>query len=112
VAGFDILYACQDVEVDRRDGLQSIPARFGVARAIVLSRALHVVAVAALGAVGLAAGLGLVYLAGVAGVAVLLAWEQSMVSAADLSQVKRAFDLNGWVGVLYLMTTAAAVYWR
>jgi 4-hydroxybenzoate polyprenyltransferase len=51
-----------------------------------------------------------VYLAGVAGVAMLLAYEQSLVSPDDLSQVKRAFDLNGYVGVLYLLTTAVAIY--
>jgi 4-hydroxybenzoate polyprenyltransferase len=112
VAGFDVLYACQDVDVDRREGLRSIPVRFGVARAIVISRALHVVTVIALGIVGVLASLGPVYAAGVALVAVLLAWEQSMVSADDLSQVKRAFDLNGWVGLLYFVTTAAAVYWK
>jgi len=55
--------------------------------------------------------LGPIYLAGVAGVAVLLAWEQSLVRADDLSQVKRAFDMNGWVGVFYLVTTAVAIYW-
>jgi 4-hydroxybenzoate polyprenyltransferase len=112
VAGFDVLYACQDVDVDRREGLRSIPVRFGVARAIVISRALHVLAVAALAVVGVLASLGPVYLAGVAIVGCLLVWEQSMVSAADLSQVKRAFDLNGWVGLLYFATTAAAVYLR
>ena len=51
-------------------------------------------------------------MAGVAGVAALLVWEQSMVSEHDLSQVKRAFDLNGYVGILYLLTTALAVYVR
>jgi len=112
VAGFDVLYACQDVDVDRRQGLQSIPVRFGVARSIVISRALHVVAVAALAAVGIQANLGPVYGAGVVAVAGLLVWEQSMVSADDLSQVKRAFDLNGWVGILYFAATVAAVYWR
>jgi len=112
VAGFDVLYACQDVAFDRREGLKSIPVRFGVPRALVMSRALHVLAVLALVAVGLSAALGPVYLAGVAAVGVLLAWEQSMVRADDLSQVTRAFDLNGWVGVLYLATTVAAVYWR
>ena len=112
VAGFDILYACQDVEVDRREGLHSIPTRFGIPRALVISRALHVVTVAALAGVGLRADLGPIYAAGVALVAVLLVWEQSLVRADDLSQVKRAFDMNGWVGVLYFVTTAAAVYWR
>jgi len=112
VAGFDILYACQDVEFDLREGLQSVPTRFGVPRAILISRALHVVTIAALIGVGRAAALGPLYMAGVVLVAGLLAWEQSLVSADDLSQVKRAFDLNGWVGLLYFATTAAAVYWR
>jgi len=112
VGGFDILYACQDVEFDRREGLHSIPTRFGVARAILISRVLHVVTILALAAVGLRASLGPVYGAGVVLVAVLLAWEQSLVRADDLSQVKRAFDMNGWVGVLYLVTTMVAVYWR
>ena len=111
VAGFDVLYACQDVDFDRREGLRSIPVRFGVARAIVISRVLHVVAVVSLAMVGVLASLGPVYLAGVGAVGALLVWEQSMVSANDLSQVKRAFDLNGWVGLLYFATTAAAVYW-
>ncbi len=110
VGGFDILYACQDVEVDRRDGLHSIPVRFGVRRAIAISRALHAVTVLFLAALGWVVPLGPVYFAGVAGVAALLVYEQSLVSADDLSQVKRAFDLNGWVGVFYLVTTAAAVY--
>jgi len=112
VGGFDILYACQDVEFDRREGLHSIPTRFGVARAILISRLLHVATILALAAVGLRASLGPVYGAGVVLVAILLAWEQSMVRADDLSQVKRAFDMNGWVGVLYLVTTVVAVYWR
>jgi 4-hydroxybenzoate polyprenyltransferase len=112
VAGFDVLYACQDVDFDRREGLHSIPVRFGVPRALWISRALHVVTIAAFAVVGGLANLGPFYLAGVALIALLLAWEQSLVSADDLSQVKRAFDLNGWVGMLYLAVTAAAVYWR
>jgi 4-hydroxybenzoate polyprenyltransferase len=110
VAGFDILYACQDVEFDRREGLRSIPVRFGVSRSLAISRVLHVAAVLALGGAGVAAGLGLVYVLGVAAVAVLLVYEQSLVSVNDLSQLKRAFDLNGWVGLLYLATTTIAVY--
>lgn len=111
VGGFDVLYACQDVEVDRREGLRSIPVRFGVARSLMISRAMHVLAVASLAALGAAADLGAIYAAGVAGVALLLIYEQSLVKADDLSQVKFAFDLNGWVGILYLATTAADVYW-
>jgi 4-hydroxybenzoate polyprenyltransferase len=112
VAGFDILYACQDVEFDRREGLHSVPVRYGVRMSLLISRILHVVTIIALAVVGVMAGLGPVYAAGVALVAGLLAFEQSLVRADDLSQVKRAFDMNGWVGVLYLVTTAAAVYWR
>ncbi|HSG00495.1 MAG TPA: 4-hydroxybenzoate octaprenyltransferase [Vicinamibacterales bacterium] len=110
VGGFDVLYACQDVDVDRREGLKSIPVRFGIPNALGISRAMHVVTVVCLAALGWIAPLGPVYFAGVAGVAALLVWEQSLVSADDLSQVKRAFDLNGWVGIFYLATTAVAIY--
>ena len=112
VAGFDVLYACQDIDHDRREGLQSIPVRFGVPRSLAISRALHATTVVTLAVVGLFAGLGAIYAAGVVVVGILLAWQQSLVSAEDLSQVKRAFDMNGWVGILYFATTAAAVYWR
>ena len=110
VGGFDVLYACQDLAVDRAHGLHSIPVRFGIARSLTISRVMHVVAVIALATLGPVAGLGWFYLAGVACVAALLAYEQSLVSEQDLSQVKRAFDLNGYVGILYLLMTAAAVY--
>ncbi len=110
VGGFDVLYACQDLTFDRAHGLRSIPVRFGVRRALFISRGMHVIAVLCLAALGPVADLGAVYLAGVAGVAALLVYEQSLVSEHDLSQVKRAFDLNGYVGLLYLATTAAAIY--
>lgn len=110
VAGFDVLYACQDLEFDRAHGLRSIPVRFGVARSLTISRAMHVAAVANMAAIAWAAPLGPIYLAGVAAVALLLVYEQSLVSPTDLSQVKRAFDLNGYVGILYLAMTAAAIY--
>jgi 4-hydroxybenzoate polyprenyltransferase len=86
--------------------------RFGVARALLISRGMHVITVVSLAALSAVADLGWVYLAGVAGVAALLVWEQSMVSEHDLSQVKRAFDLNGYVGILYLATTALAILVR
>jgi 4-hydroxybenzoate polyprenyltransferase len=110
VAGFDVLYACQDIDFDRRERLRSIPVRFGLGRSIVISRTLHVLAVVCLAGVGSLAGLGAAYATGVVLVAVLLVYEQSLVSATDLSQVKRAFDLNGWVGVLYLVATFVDVY--
>jgi 4-hydroxybenzoate polyprenyltransferase len=110
VGGFDILYACQDVEFDRGHGLRSIPTRFGVSSAIRLSRVMHVGAVLAMSALWLGARLPALYLVGVGLVAVLLFYEQSLVSHDDLSQVKRAFDLNGWVGIIYFATTALALY--
>ena len=110
VAGFDVLYACQDLQYDQREGLRSIPVRFGVRRSLAISRVMHVVAVVALGGVGLLAGLGPVYAVGVAVVGALLVYEQSLVSETDLSQVKRAFDMNAWVGVLYFAMTVLDVY--
>ncbi len=110
VGGFDVLYACQDVEFDRAHGLNSIPVRFGVAPSLWISRGMHVAAVACMAAIGWLEPLGPIYLSGVALVAALLVYEQSLVSADDLSQVKRAFDLNGWVGILYFLTTGLALY--
>jgi 4-hydroxybenzoate polyprenyltransferase len=110
VAGFDILYACVDIEVDRAQGLKSIPSKFGVETSLMISRVFHVSAVASLAAIAIVMPLGPLYLAGVVGVGMLLAYEQSMVRSDDLSRVKQAFDLNGWVGILYLMTTAGSIY--
>lgn len=110
VGGFDVLYACQDLAVDRAQGLRSIPVRYGVPRSLLISRAMHVCAVVCMAAIAAIVPLGPIYLAGVAIVAVLLIYEQSLVSAEDLSQVKRAFDLNGYVGILYFLTTASAVF--
>jgi len=73
---------------------------------------MHVVTVACLAALGPLAHLGWIYSAGVVGVALLLVYEQSLVSEHDLSQVKRAFDLNGYVGILYFAATALAIYVR
>ena len=110
VAGFDIFYACQDIEFDRTQGLHSIPARFGVRRSLSIARWLHLMTVVALAGVALVTPLGFWYLAGVAGVALLLAYEQSLVRVDDLSRVKQAFDLNGYVGFFYLASTSAAIY--
>ncbi|MGE0593481.1 MAG: 4-hydroxybenzoate octaprenyltransferase [Vicinamibacterales bacterium] len=110
VGGFDILYACQDLAFDLGHGLRSIPTRFGLAGAIRLSRLMHVLTVAVMAALGWVAALPGLYFGGVALVGVLLAYEQSLVHQDDLSQVKRAFDLNGYVGVLYFATTALSLY--
>ena len=110
VGGFDVLYACQDLDFDRAHGLRSIPVRFGVSTSLLISRAMHLIAVACLVGLAFVAPLGRVYLAGVAVVAAMLVYEQSLVSADDLSQVKRAFDLNGYVGILYLLVLVVALY--
>ena len=110
VGGFDVLYACQDLEFDRSHGLRSIPVRFGVPASLLISRTMHVVTIAALLSLTLVTPLPRVYILGVLGVAALLAYEQSLVSADDLSQVKRAFDLNGYVGILYFIVLAVSVY--
>ena len=112
VGGFDILYACQDVEFDRAHGLNSIPVRFGVGRSLWISRMMHVAAIVCMTVLGILVSLGPIYFVGVALVAALLFYEQSLVSANDLSQVKRAFDLNGWVGILYFVATGIALYVR
>jgi 4-hydroxybenzoate polyprenyltransferase len=112
VGGFDILYACQDLDFDRAHGLRSIPVRFGVRRAIQLSRAMHVITVVAMVALARFADLPPLYLGGVAVVACLLAYEQSLVSERDLSQAKRAFDLNGYVGIIYFAATAVSLVVR
>jgi 4-hydroxybenzoate polyprenyltransferase len=110
VAGFDILYACEDVDFDRSQGLHSIPARFGIEKSLLVSRMFHVIAVVSLATIALVLPAGPLYLVGVTVVGLLLAYEQSMVKSDDLSRVKQAFDLNGWVGIIYLITTAASLY--
>jgi len=110
VGGFDILYACQDLDFDLGHGLLSIPTRFGVRRSILVSRIMHVSAVASMAALWQVAHLPAFYLVGVAIVAILLTYEQSLVSDDDLSQVKKAFDLNGYVGIVYFVVTALSLY--
>jgi 4-hydroxybenzoate polyprenyltransferase len=110
VGGFDILYACQDLEFDRAHGLRSIPVRFGVSASLMISRVMHFMAVVCLFAVAWVVPLPRFYHIGVVVVATLLWYEQALVRADDLSQVKRAFDLNGYVGILYLVVLAASIY--
>jgi 4-hydroxybenzoate polyprenyltransferase len=114
VGGFDVLYACQDVDYDRRAGLFSVPKRFGIARALLIARAMHVGVVALLA--WLAASLVLPWPAwvGVAVVAALLAYEHSLVKADDLSKLDAAFfAVNGYISLLFLLFWgAAAAVWR
>lgn len=104
-AGFDVIYACQDVEFDRETGLHSLPEKLGIARALWVSRCLHVIAVGLLLLTGHLAALGVVYLVGVGLVAALLIYEQSLVRADDLSRVNLAFfTLNGLVSLVFMAT--------
>jgi 4-hydroxybenzoate polyprenyltransferase len=108
VAGFDIIYACQDVEFDRRAGLHSMPGRFGVAGALRIARALHVLMIAVLALVGPLLALGAAWHVGVAGAAALLLYEHRLVRADDLSRVDQAFfTVNGCLSFLILAATLA-----
>jgi 4-hydroxybenzoate polyprenyltransferase len=101
VAGFDLIYACQDVVFDRRSGLHSIPARFGVRRALALSACLHASTLALLALVGWSAGLSWIWWTALSLAACLLLWEHRIVRPDDLSRVNTAFfTLNGWLGIL------------
>jgi 4-hydroxybenzoate polyprenyltransferase len=100
VAGFDLIYACQDAAFDRAEGLRSIPARFGVGAALVLSALLHVLTLGALVLTGWTAELSWAWWIALALAALLLFYEHWIVRPSDLSRVNMAFfTLNGWMGV-------------
>ena len=112
IAGFDIIYACQDVDVDRRDGLKSVPGRLGVARALWVSRACHLIAVAMLTAFGLTVGLDWLFWTAAGVTAALLIAEQSVVRPTDLSRVNLAFfTINGCVSVVLGVATIGDILW-
>jgi 4-hydroxybenzoate polyprenyltransferase len=112
VAGFDLIYACQDREFDRRAGLHSIPARYGIAFALRLSSVLHVGTVIALSMVAISAHLSLVYWIAILLTGVLLVWEHRLVSPSDLSRVDVAFfTINGWIGVGLFLGLVADRTW-
>jgi len=111
VAGFDVLYALQDVEFDRGAGLHSIPERFGVARALLMARAMHVFVVALLAWLAWSFQLAWPAWAGVAAVAGLLVYEQSLVAADDLSRLDAAFfTTNGFISILFFVSWGTALW--
>src|SRR5262249_59961450 len=114
VGGFDVLYACQDVDFDQRAGLFSIPKRFGIAKALLISRGMHVGVVLLLSWLAFSFGLPWPAWAGIAVVATLLAYEHSLVKANDLSKLDAAFfTVNGYISMLFLLFWgAAAAFWR
>ena len=106
VAGFDILYALQDVEFDRENGLHSIPVQFGRQKALEIARFCHLATAVFLALFGLACGYGWIYFAGVAIAAGLLWMEHRLIREGDLSKIDLVFfTINGWVGVLLLVFT-------
>ncbi len=113
-AGFDIIYSCQDFDFDRRAGLHSIPARLGIARALQVSRWLHLTMILCLVALVLSFDLGALAWGGVVLVAGLLVYEHSLVAPTDLSRVNAAFfAVNGYVAVAFFLCWAAdAYFWR
>ena len=112
-AGLDVLYACQDYDFDRREGLYSIPARFGIARSLWISRLLHAGAFAALLALYFVANLGILALVGVIATGALLVYQHTLVRADDLSRLNAAFfTTNAFVSVILLVTFGGATLWK
>ena len=110
-AGFDIIYACQDVEFDHAVGLHSLPRRFGVSRALTISTAMHAVMMIPLVTLAVMFHLGWIAALGLAIVAGLLVYEHSLVKPGDLSRVNPAFfNVNAWISLLFFAFWSADVF--
>ena len=110
-AGFDIIYSCQDYEFDLREGLFSLPRRFGISGALWIARLLHVAMIGCLIGLVISFHLGVLALAGVAAVVLLLLYEHRLVKADDLSRVDAAFfTVNGYVSVLFFLFFASDIF--
>jgi 4-hydroxybenzoate polyprenyltransferase len=110
-AGFDVMYACQDYEFDKKSGLRSIPARFGIARSLWIARLFHFQAFIVLLLLYLVSELGVVALIGVGAVALLLVYQHTLVKANDLSKMNAAFfTTNAFVSIILFATFGAAVF--
>ena len=107
LAGFDVLYALQDIDFDRRYGFYSLPARFGIAKSLRAARFFHFLTVLMLGLAGALMGMKAAYWAGLAVVSGLFMYEHSLVGDGDLSRLDVAFfNMNGWISVAVLVFTA------
>jgi 4-hydroxybenzoate polyprenyltransferase len=112
IAGFDLIYACQDVDFDRAHGLQSVPARFGMATALRVARVNHALTAIALAVLGVQAALGPLYWLGWLAVGGLLLYEHSLVTPGDLSRVDVAFfNVNGYIALIVLAAVVSGL-WR
>jgi 4-hydroxybenzoate polyprenyltransferase len=113
VGGFDLIYACQDVDFDRANGLHSVPVRFGIGVSLWAARVSHTITLLALAGVGLMLALGPLYWFGWLAALGLLVYEHSLVSPRDLSRLNVAFfNINGYIGVIVFGFTLAAVLVR
>ena len=113
VGGFDVLYACQDFEHDRKVGLFSVPATFGLDRAFWIARAMHLMMIALLFVMLHVFGLGMIALVGMCLVVALLAYEHSIISPRNLTRMNAAFfTLNGIISVVFFVSVAADVLHR
>ena len=113
IGGFDLIYACQDVDVDRREGLHSVPADFSVARALLLARMCHVLTVALLAGAGLTMSLGWPFWVGLVTIAAMLVYEHSLVSPQDLSRLDLAFfNMNGYISITVFAATLLSLWAR
>ncbi len=111
IGGFDLIYACQDVDFDRRFQLHSVPARFGVATALWASAVTHALTVLVLALVGAILGLGILYWVGLLLATALLIYEHYLVRPDDLSKLSVAFfNLNGYVAVIVFVFTVGGLY--
>jgi 4-hydroxybenzoate polyprenyltransferase len=112
VAGFDIIYSCQDVQFDSQEPLHSIPKRFGIGAALWISALLHLAMLGVLGFLFWREGLGLISFLGLVIVGILFGYEHNLVRPKDLSRVNTAFfTVNGWIGILLFATTLIDLLW-
>lgn len=113
LAGFDVIYSLQDRAFDRKEGLYSIPVRFGVAGALRFSGFFHSCTVVFLAAVGLSGQMGVIYWVGFIAVSAILFWEHRIVTPTDLSRINRAFfDFNAYISIAYFLTIVGDLSWR
>ena len=111
IAGFDMIYSCQDVEFDQQEGLQSIPAKFGIPTALRLSTIMHVITIVLLTSLGMVYGLGWPYWIGIIIVAGLLTWEHTLVQPDDLSKLGVAFfNINGYISITLFFAILGSLY--
>jgi 4-hydroxybenzoate polyprenyltransferase len=111
IGGFDLIYACQDVDFDRKEGLHSIPARFGIPFALGLSTVTHFLTMLLLIWLGVLTGLGWPYWIGLVLVAVLLAWEHLLVHPDDLSRINLAFfNINSYISITLFLSILLSIY--